>query len=108
MRKMMVAMAMVLAMLCVAPSLGLAAGTWSTANVNSVGVGGSFTYIQLTDTSATPPYSPGTYFAADTTGSRSKEMLATALTAISLSKTVLVWLDDTAAYSNMSCMYLNQ
>jgi hypothetical protein len=99
---------MVLAMLCVVPSLCSAAGTWSTANVNSVGVGGTFTYIQLTDTSATPPYAAGTYFSADTTGARSKEMLATALTSISLSKTVLVWLDDTAPYSNMSCMYLNQ
>jgi hypothetical protein len=107
MRKVKVTL-MVLAIICLVPSLCFAAGTWSTANVNSVGVGGSFTYIQLTDTSASPPYSPGTYFSADTTGARSKEMLATALTAISLSKTVLVWLDDVAPYSNMSCMYLNQ
>jgi hypothetical protein len=101
-------MAMALAVLGAVPSFCFAAGTWSTANVNSVGVGGSFTYIQLTDTSATPLYAPGTYFSADTTGVRSKEMLATALTSISLSKTVLVWLDDVAPYSNMSCMYLNQ
>jgi hypothetical protein len=74
--------------------------------VNSVGVGGTFTYIQLTDSSGTNPYAPGTYFSAEAT--RAKEMLATALTAISLSKTVLVWLDDVAPYSNMSCMYLNQ
>ena len=35
-------------------------------------------------------------------------MLATALTAISLAKTCLIWLDDFAPYSNMAAMYLNQ
>lgn len=106
MRKMMVVTAMVLAMLCVVPSFCLAAGTWSTANVNSVGVGGDVTYIQLSPADGGTQYAAGTYFTADAT--RAKEMLATALTAISLSKTCLIWLDDTAPYSFMTSMYLNQ
>jgi hypothetical protein len=99
---------LVLAILCMVPNLAQAAGGWVTANVLSVGVGGTFTYIQLSDTAVPPAFASGTYFAADTTGSRSKEMLATGLTAISLAKTCLCWLDDFAPYSNMSAMYLNQ
>jgi hypothetical protein len=108
MKKLVKMMVLVLAILFVVPNLAQAAGGWVNANVLSVGVGGAFTYIQLSDTAATPAFPAGTYFAADTTGARSKEMLATGLTAISLAKTCLCWLDDFAPYSNMGAMYLNQ
>lgn len=97
---------MVLAIVCLVPSLCFAAGTWTTANIMSVGVGGDVTYIQLSPADGGTQYAPGTYFTADAT--RAKEMLATALTAISLSKTCLIWLNDTAPYSFMTSMYLNQ
>jgi hypothetical protein len=99
---------LVLAILCMVPNLAQAAGGWVNANVLSVGVGGSFTYIQLSDIAVPPAFPAGTYYSADVTGTRSKEMLATALTAISLAKTCLCWLDDFAQYSNMGAMYLNQ
>ncbi len=107
MKKLVKVAVLVLAILCIVPSFALAGG-WVTANITSVGVGGSSTYIQLTDTANPPAFGAGTYFVADNTGVRSKEMLATALTAISLSKTALCWLDDFAPSSNMSTMYLNQ
>jgi hypothetical protein len=108
MKKMAKLTVLVLAILCLVPNLAQAAGGWVTANLLSVGVGGNFTYVQLSDTAATPAFPAGTYFSADTTGTRSKEMLATALTAISLAKTCTVWLDGFTQYSNMSSMYLNQ
>ena len=105
MRKVKV-MVMVLAILCLVPSVVLAAGRWTTANVLSVGVGGTATYIQLNDTAVPPQYPSGTFYSADPL--RAKELLATALTAISLSKTCLIWIDDVAPYSNIAAMYLNQ
>ena len=109
MKKMMTVTVLVLAMLCIVPSLCLAqSGGWVTANVNSIGVGGTATYIALIDTASPPHFPNGYYFTADTTGVSSKQMLATALTAVSLNKTVLVYLDSYASLGNMSAMYLNQ
>ncbi len=104
MKKMAKVMVLVMAVVFMVPTFAHA--VWVTANVLSVGVGGTFTYIQLNDTADPPAFPGGTYYSAEPT--RAKDMLATALTAVSLSKTVLAWLDDVAPYSNMSCMYLNQ
>ena len=106
MKKMMVVAVMILAMLAMVPAMSLAAGGWVTCNVISAGCGAGRTCIQLTETAVPGHFPAGTYFSADPV--YAKEQLATALTAISLGKTVFCNLAGFTTYSNVNVFYINQ
>lgn len=76
---------------------------WLTCTVVQVGCGYNQTYLNLTD--AGGAFS-GRWFIADP-GSY-KEILATALTAVSAGKTVLVNVSGLAEYNVVVAIYMNQ
>ena len=76
---------------------------WLTCTVVQVGCGYSNTFLNLTD--AGSAFS-GRWFIADPTSYN--EILATALTAVSAGKTVLVNLSGLSEYSVVVAIYLNQ
>jgi len=80
-----------------------ASAAWYTCTVNLAGPGYTNTYINLTDTSASPAFTRR-WFIADS--ARSKEMLAVALTAISNSMVVKVIIGSSAQYSTIVALYL--
>jgi broad specificity polyphosphatase/5'/3'-nucleotidase SurE len=100
---------LVMAMICLAPALidAQAAVTVIAAKVNKAGVSGTATtHVFLTDTAATKAFPAKTYFIC--ASARAKEMLAVALTAISMNKTVNVTLSGVAPGSTVQIMYLNE
>ena len=83
-------------------ALNASAG-WYTCTVNLAGPGFTNTYINLTDTSASPAFT-NRWFTAEST--QSKEMLATALTAISNSMSVWTYINSSAEYATIISLYL--
>ena len=77
---------------------------WYTCTVNMAGAGwGTHCYIKLSDTAATPDFENKWFVALD---SQEKEMLATALTAMTNGLNVLVYVDSPDIYSIIRAMYL--
>lgn len=86
---------------------GLAsAQVWKTCSVVSVGADSTAkAYIQLTDTAGTPAFT-SRYFTLVSTAKN--ELLASALTALSSGKNVVVQLANTSQYANVNIMYVQQ
>jgi hypothetical protein len=108
--KAMKTMVLVIMAVSVVASLSLgtahAAAIWlNHATVNSVGPASGKVSIKLTDSTSTPPVDHIWYYAA---AAQDKEILATALTAMSLNKEVKVKLTDPAAGSSVINIYLNE
>jgi hypothetical protein len=76
---------------------------WLTCTVVQVGCGYNNTYLNLTDSGGA---FSNRWFIADP--SSYKEVLATALTAVSAGKTVLVNLSGESEYSLIVSIYMNQ
>ena len=102
-KKMFLAMVVVFSMLAVF-AVSAHAGGWYTCTVNMAGAGwGTHCYIKLSDTAATPAFENRWFVALD---SQKKEMLATALTAMTNGMQVWVNLSSSRAYSIIRAMYL--
>ena len=102
-KKMFLAMVVVLSMLAVF-AVSVHAGAWYTCTVNMAGAGwGTNCYIKLSDTAATPAFENRWFVALS---SQKKEMLATALTAMTNNMNVWVHIDSPNAYSIIRAMYL--
>jgi hypothetical protein len=80
------------------------AGAWYNCQVKMAGAaGGPNTYIALSHASSTPAFT-GRWFTANS--SEQKEMLATALAAMSSNVQVKAYLSSTVAYSTIGSMYM--
>ena len=105
MKKMAKVVVLVL-VVCLIPSFCFAAGAgFYTCNVGKTGTGGGGTFAYLTDTAATPAFT-NTPFYLDSSGTNTKSLLAVALTAVSLGKTVSVYVNSTSNYSNASTLFI--
>ena len=80
------------------------AASWHYCTVEETGTAFNTMFIKLTDTENDPPLFENTYFIPHPDAE--KEMLATALTAVSLDKTVRVKLDGTDANSIIEAIFL--
>ena len=80
------------------------AGAWYTCRVELTGPGGGRIFINLSDTDAIPDFA-NRWFIAYYPG-QEKEMLATALAAMSNNMPVLTYLDSTNAYSSILRLYM--
>jgi len=102
-KKMFITMVVVLSMLAVF-AVSAHAGAWYTCTVNMAGAGwGTHCYIKLSDTAATPDFENKWFVALD---SQEKEMLATALTAMTNNMQVKVYISSSSPYSIIRAMYL--
>lgn len=83
-----------------------ASAVWYNASIVVVGVGSGSQnyYIQLSDTAGSPAFT-NTWFAL--TGANMKVMVATALTAVSLGKDVLVNCTGTGQFSDITSLYVS-
>jgi predicted ribosomally synthesized peptide with SipW-like signal peptide len=105
MKKMVKVLVFVLAV-CLIPSFCFAANPgFYTCTVGNTGVGAGGTFAYLTDTAASPKFT-NTPFYLDSSNTNTKSLLAVALTAISLGKTVSAYVNSTSNYSNCSTMFL--
>jgi len=103
-KKMFLVMVVVLSMVAVF-AVAAHAGGWYTCTVNMAGAGwGTHCYIKLSDTAATPAFENRWFVPLD---SQKKEMLATALTAMTNNMNVLVYIDATTQYSIIRAIYLS-
>ena len=101
-KKVFVMMVVVLSMLAVF-AVAARAG-WYTCTVKMAGAGwGTHCYIKLSDTAATPDFENKWFVALD---SQEKEMLATALTAMTNNMQVKVYISSSSPYSIIRAMYL--
>ena len=101
-KKMFLAMVVVFSLVAVF-AVAARAG-WYTCTVNMAGPGwGTHCYIKLSDTAATPAFENRWFVALS---SQKKEMLATALTAMTNNMNVWVHIDSPNAYSIIRAMYL--
>jgi len=105
MKKMAKVMILVLALCLVVPTMCFAAVNISAATVVRTGPTSTTTYVQLTDTGSPPKISANTYFTLP--AATANPMLATALTAMSLGKTVSVGLASSAQFANVTYIYVN-
>ena len=80
-----------------------ASAAWYTCSINLVGSTSSKPAIRLTDTASSPAFTSNWFFIA---GDKSKEMLATALTAMSMGKNVLVNAQGTSAFDDITGIYI--
>ena len=103
-KKMFITMVVALSMVAVF-AVAAHAGGWYTCTVNMAGAGwGTHCYIKLSDTAATPAFENRWFVPLD---SQKKEMLATALTAMTNNMNVLVYIDATTQYSIIRAIYLS-
>ncbi len=79
-----------------------AASGWFACEITTVGSGGDYVFVQLSDTSGKFTNTPFIAYQ-----SRAKEILATAMFAKINSKTVLVFLSGSEAYSVVISMFVN-
>lgn len=81
------------------------AGSWYVCKVKMAGTGssGNNTYIRLTDAKASPDF---TYRWFTAYSNLKKEMLATALAAMSNDKLVYAYLSATSEYSHITALYM--
>ena len=106
MKKMAKVMVLVLALCFVLPSMCFADGAVAAATIVQAGQTATVGYLKLTDTAGTNPQFANRWFKC--TASVSNAQLATALTAMSLGKTVQVGMTPSnAQYSNITYIYLN-
>ena len=108
MKKLAKVMVLVLALCLVLPTMCFAANYVCNVVLAGQTAGASGpAYVQLTDTATTPAFS-NRWFTLDTSGAKSNPMLATALTALSLARTVTVSMVATTQFSNVSAIYVKQ
>lgn len=94
--------------LCVVGILGTGAGAaqgWYNCSVKQTGISGSYMLINLTDTAISPAFTSQWYYLEP---AYAKTILAVILTAMSLSKTVWVYVDAAQPYSYISIIYLKE
>lgn len=104
MKRAFLAMVLVFSIMAVF-AVSVHASGWYTCTVVMAGAGwGSNCYIKLSDTASTPAFT-NTWFIA--LPARKKEMLATALTAMSNNMKVLVHLSSENEYFTINAMYLS-
>jgi hypothetical protein len=108
MKKMAKVMVLVLVILMVVPAMCFGANyTCNILQAGQTSGASGVAYVQLTDTAATPAFA-NRWFTLDTSGVKSNQMLATALTALSLGKTVTLSITSTAQFANVIAIYVAQ
>ncbi|MFZ5451542.1 MAG: hypothetical protein ACOZF2_06695 [Thermodesulfobacteriota bacterium] len=80
-------MGLIIMAVCMIVTLGIASAQadWYYCNITGVGVGGSYTYVCLTDTATSPAFTNRWFLLFNT---MAKQHLATALTAASTGQTL--------------------
>jgi len=104
-KKMFLTMAVVFSMVAIFV-VSAHAGTWALAKVEQAGAGaGNHVYVKISSVSGSPSsFQTGFYVALD---ARKKEILATALTAMTLGTKVSVELSNTTSGSVILSMYVH-
>ena len=104
-KKVFLAMVLVFSMMAVFV-VSVHAGEWYTCTVNMAGAGwGKHCYIKLSDTADSPAFKNTWFIARD---SQKKEMLATALTAMTNNMNVVVYISSPTPYSIIHAMYVTR
>ena len=80
-----------------------ASADWYTCSINQVGASGAKSLVRLTDSATTPAFTNNWFFIE---GDAAKEMLATALTAISMGKSVRVNATGTSKFDDVTAVYI--
>lgn len=107
MKKMTKVMVLVLMVCLMVPSLCFATTYVNACNVIKTGQFGANAMIMLTDTATPAGFPANTWFYLDVSNANSKQMLAAALTALSLGKTVFIGYAAGTPYRNISAIYVN-
>lgn len=98
-----------IAVVCILPALCVKeakADAWVTCNINLVGQAWDTVYVQLTDATGTQPAVNQTWYVLNPT--YVKELLATALTAMTNNKQVKVYVNNIADGGTVYTMYMLQ
>ena len=104
-RKLISMVLVTLSLVCFLSTTVGAAPAWYIANAEKTGIGSGMYLVMLTDTAASPAF---TKKWCQLTAAQAKSMLAVCMTAMSLGKTVMVYMDNALTTPVITAFYINQ